>query len=96
MNLHKIQQQLGYRDPLSPEEALRRTARWYVAHQPERGGDIEQRLQDTFDYETEDRLAAIYREAMERARAFHRAIVPTPHPYPHPKEPGLVRDHRNR
>jgi hypothetical protein len=96
MDLQHIQQQLGYRDPLSPEEALRRTARWYVEHQPERGGDIEQRLQDAFDYETEDHLAAIYRDAMARARAFHREIVPTPHPYPHPKEPGLARDHRNR
>ncbi len=96
LDLQKIRQQLGYRDPLSPEEALRRTTRWYVANQPERGGDIEQRLQDTFDYETEDRLAEIYREAMGRAQAFHREMVPTPHPYPHPKQPGLARDHRNR
>jgi len=96
MDLQKIQQHLGYRDPLSPEEALRRTARWYEEHPPERGGDIEQRLQDAFDYETEDRLAAIYRDAMALARAFHREMVPTPHPYPHPKEPGLARDHRNR
>ncbi len=96
MDLHKIKQQLGYSDPLPPDEALRRTARWYVEHQPERGGDIEQRLQDAFDYETEDRLATIYRDAMAHARAFRREVVPTPHPYPHPKEPGLARDHRNR
>ena len=96
MDLHKIRQQLGYSDPLSPDTALRRTVRWYVEHQPERGGDIEQRLQDAFDYETEDHLAAIYRDAMARARVFHRETVPTPHPYPHPKEPGLARDHRNR
>jgi len=96
MDLHKIKQQLGYRDPLPPAEAIRRTARWYIEHQPERGGDIEQRLQDHFDYATEDQLAAIYREAMTRARAFHREVIPTPHPYPHPKEPNLVRDHRNR
>ena len=79
-----------------PEEALRRTARWYIEHQPERGGELEQRLQDNFDYETEDQLAAIYREAATRAQAFHREMVRTPHPYPHPKEPGLTRDHRNR
>jgi nucleoside-diphosphate-sugar epimerase len=96
MDLHKIKQQLGYSDPLPPATALRRTVRWYVEHQPERGGDIEQRLQDPFDYETEDHLAAIYRDAMARARAFKRETVPTPHPYPHPKEPGLARDHRNR
>jgi nucleoside-diphosphate-sugar epimerase len=96
MDLHRIKRDLGYSDPLPPEDALRRTVRWYIEHQPERGGEIEQRLQDAFDYETEDKLAAIYRDAMEKARSFHREIAPTPHPYPHPKEPGLARDHRNR
>ncbi|HKV53900.1 MAG TPA: hypothetical protein VJN94_04590 [Candidatus Binataceae bacterium] len=96
MDLHKIKQQLGYSDPLAPEEALRRTVRWYIEHQPERGGDIEQRLQDVFDYETEDKLAEIYRNAFASAQQFRREIGYTPHPYPHPKEPGLVRDHRNR
>jgi nucleoside-diphosphate-sugar epimerase len=96
MDLHKIKQELGYSDVLAPEEALRRTARWYLEHQPERGGELEQRLQDSFDYETEDKLAAIYRDAATRAREFHREVVRTPHPYPHPKEPGLARDHRNR
>jgi nucleoside-diphosphate-sugar epimerase len=96
LDLHKIKQQLGYHDSIPPEEALRRTARWYIEHQPERGGDLEQRLQDSFDYDAEDQLAAIYREAAGRARAFHRKAVATPHPYPHPKAPNLARDHRNR
>jgi len=96
MDIHKIKSELGYRDPISSEEALRRTVRWYIEHQPERGGELEQRLQDPFDYQSEDKLAEIYRDACERAQAFRREIVPTPHPYPHPKEPGLVRDHRNR
>jgi nucleoside-diphosphate-sugar epimerase len=96
LDLHKIKQQLGYSDLIPPEEALRRTARWYLEHQPERGGELEQRLQDAFDYDTEDQLAAIYREAEAKARKFHREIGIRPHPYPHPKEPGLARDHRNR
>ena len=96
MDCHKIKYQLGYSDPTSAEEALRHTVRWYIEHQPERNGDIEQRLQDAFDYEAEDQLAAIYREAMGRAQSFRREVVPTPHPYPHPKQPGLARDHRNR
>src|ERR1700691_4880482 len=83
LDLHKIKRQLLYSDPLAPEEALRRTARWYIEHQPERGGDLEQRLQDPFDYDSEDQLAAIYRDAAGRARAFRREAVPTPHPYPH-------------
>jgi len=96
LDLHKIKTQLGYSDPVPPEEALRRTTRWYMEHQPERGGDLERRLQDSFDYAAEDQLAAIYRDAAERARAFHRKAVPTPHPYPHPRVPNLARDHRNR
>jgi hypothetical protein len=36
-------------------------------------------------------------EARERAQAIttHK-IEAIPHPYPHPKEPNLQRDHRNR
>src|SRR5215467_1591150 len=96
MDCHKIKEQLGYSDPVPADEALRCTIHWYIEHQPERNGELEQRLQDAFDYETEDQLAKIYREAMQRAQLFHREIVPTPHPYPHPKQPGLARDHRNR
>ncbi len=96
MDLHKIRLRLGYRDRVAPEEAIRRTVRWFLEHQPERGGDLERRLHDDFDYDAEDQLAAIYREARERARKLHRGPQPTMHPYPHPKEPGLVRDHRNR
>jgi len=96
LDLHKIKLQLGYSDPLPPEDALRRTTRWYVEHQPERGGELERRLQDPFDYEAEDQLAAIYRDAAQRARVFRREAVQTAHPYPHPKAPNLARDHRNR
>jgi len=96
MDLRKIKERLGYRDPVHPEQAIRRTVRWFLEHQPERGGDLEQRLHDDFDYEAEDRLAEIYREALARARKFYREPKPTMHPYPHPKEPGLLRDHRQR
>ena len=96
LDLHKIRLQLGYADIVPPEEALRRTARWYIEHQPERGGELERRLQDPFDYDAEDGLAAIYREAADRAQVFRREAVRTAHPYPHPKAPNLARDHRNR
>jgi hypothetical protein len=45
----------------------------------------------------EDKLIAILQEARERAQALttHK-IVPIHRPYPHPKEPNLRRDHRNR
>jgi nucleoside-diphosphate-sugar epimerase len=97
MDLFKIKTQLGYRDLIPAVEAIAKTAHWYVEHPPERGGEIEQRLQDPFDYAAEDKLIAILQEARERAQALttHK-IVRIPHPYPHPKEPNLQRDHRNR
>ncbi|HZO83437.1 MAG TPA: NAD-dependent epimerase/dehydratase family protein [Candidatus Binataceae bacterium] len=96
MDLHKIRSELGYRDPVSVTEALARTVRWYVEHQPERGGDIERRLHDPFDYVTEDKLAAICRDSLRRMAEL---AVPPPerhHPYAHPKTPDQPRDHRER
>jgi nucleoside-diphosphate-sugar epimerase len=97
MDLFKIKTQLGYRDVIPSVEAIAKTAQWYVAHQPEPGGEIEQRLQDPFDYATEDSLIEILRSARQQARAVAaREITWLAHPYPHPKKPGLMRDHRNR
>ncbi|MGH8014245.1 MAG: NAD-dependent epimerase/dehydratase family protein [Candidatus Binataceae bacterium] len=97
MDLFKIKTQLGYRDLIPAVEAITKTSRWYVTHQPEPGGEIEQRLQDPFDYTAEDKLIDILRDARERAQTVAaREITRIAHPYPHPKEPGLTRDHRNR
>lgn len=97
LDLTKIRSQLGYRDVVPVEEALRRTTRWYVEHRPEPGGEIEERLGDPFDYAAEDEL-------IERFQAMVAELVPLGnrghgighHPYAHPTEPGLARDHRNR
>jgi nucleoside-diphosphate-sugar epimerase len=97
MDLYKIKSELGYKDLITPEEAIARTVGWYVEHPPERGGDIERWLQDPFDYAAEDRLVGIFRESLERMTEIRFSKVqPTPHPYPHPKVPGQQRDHRNR
>lgn len=97
MDLSKVKSELGYRDPEPAAEAIARTARWYVEHPPEPGGEIEQRLQDKFDYATEDKVAAILRDSIRQIAAIQPAKAePMPHPYAHPKEPNLQRDHRNR
>ena len=97
MDLFKIKTQLGYRDLIPAVEAIAKTSHWYVEHQPEPGGEIELRLQDPFDYGAEDKLIAILQEAKQKAQAVAaRPIERIAHPYPHPKEPGLSRDHRNR
>jgi len=60
-----IREDLGYRDAVSPHEALSATAQWLVANPPEPGGREERGLQDPFDYEWEDRLIASWRAAVD-------------------------------
>ncbi len=97
LDLTKIRDQLGYRDVVPAVEALARTTRWYAEHPPEPGGEIEARLGDAFDYAAEDEL-------IERFQALVAELMPPGdrqrglqhHPYAHPTEAGLERDHRNR
>jgi len=97
LDLTKIRRQLGYRDVVPADEALARTVRWYVEHPPVRGGEIEERLGDPFDYALEDRLMDRFQAAMVELEGIgdrHGGLQH--HPYPHPNEAGLRRDHRNR
>jgi len=95
MDLTKVKTQLGYRDIVPAHEAVKRTVQWYLENQPERGGEIEQRLGDKFDYEAEDRLIEAYRESLAKLLDIHEAPV-WHHPYPHPKKALLARDERGR
>ncbi|MGH7932121.1 MAG: NAD-dependent epimerase/dehydratase family protein [Candidatus Binataceae bacterium] len=97
MDLYKIKRDLGYKDLLTPEEAIAKTVDWYLEHRPERAGELERNLQDPFDYKAEDELAKIVKDSLARMAAVEfGAVAKRPHPYPHPKEPGRQRDHRNR
>ena len=97
VDLTKIKNQLGYTDLYPVEEAIQKTVEWYLENQPERGGEIEKRLQDPFNYEAEDRLVAAYKDSMQRlAQIPFDVQMDRPHPYAHPKEPGQERDHRER
>lgn len=97
MDISKLKQQLGYRDLVTPIEALRATVAWYLKNPPEPGGEIEQRLADPFDYALEDRLIAIHAEAMSNwsAEVASAAGGRRPRAYAHPRAPG-ERDHRAR
>jgi len=76
---------------------LKKTTQWLLDNRPEPGGEVEKRLQDPFDYAGEDRLAAVFRDSMQRMAAVPFNIdTSRPHPYAHPKEPGQQRDHRAR
>ncbi len=91
MDLTKIKTELGYTDVVPVTKALTETVRWYQDHPPE-----EPSKADPLNYEAEDELAAIYRDSLQRmqAVAFERPTVF--HSYPHPKQPDLARDHRQR
>ena len=96
MDTSKIKTQLGYSDVHPSEEALRLTVDWLLKNRPEPGGDLEQRLQDPFDYDGEDRVIAAWRSAIEEMANVHFELPSDRHhPYAHPKKPG-ERDHRNR
>ncbi len=97
MDLSKIKRDLGYKDLIPTEEALAKTVQWYLENPPEPGGEIEQRLQDPFDYPAEDRLVAVFKESLQRMSAIPFDMARNrPHPYAHPKERGQQRDHRDR
>ncbi|MDP6511322.1 MAG: NAD-dependent epimerase/dehydratase family protein [Dehalococcoidia bacterium] len=87
MDISKIKRELGYRDPVPVEEALRRTVRWHVDHRYEPGGEIEKLLGDPFDYEAEDRLIRAYRDSVKHLSRLPGTRPEWSHPYPHPKEP---------
>lgn len=97
LDTSKIRNQLGYRDVVPAADALARTTHWYVKHAPEPGGELEQRLGDAFDYRAEDKLITRYQsmmKALTQQEGQNSGL--DHHPYPHPTESGLTRDHRNR
>jgi nucleoside-diphosphate-sugar epimerase len=58
----RIRNELGYRDLVTPLEALQRTIRWQVANLPADHERVMKVLQDPFDYAAEDRLAELYHQ----------------------------------
>lgn len=60
----KLRAVLGYRDAVPAREAVRLAARWLGENRPALGGYEETALQDPFNYDAEDRLAAWWRAAI--------------------------------
>ena len=76
---------------------MTRTARWCAERRGQLAVEIEQRLDDPFDYAAEDRLLADWRQCQHVLLARHRRVQPVrTHAYAHPKAPGLEFDHRGR
>jgi len=94
----KIAARLGYADRVGAAEALQTTARWWAGHPPERGGALEQRMGDAFDYDAEDRLVARIKALMADVVAGGQCGPIAGHAYRHPRAVGerWVRDTSER
>lgn len=96
LDIAKIKNQLGYWDLVPVEEGIRRTVNYYLENRPEPGGQIERNLRDSFDYEIEDRFINEFLQASTHIMEMRMEREKRHHPYPHPKKPGELTDHRGR
>ncbi|MBI4287776.1 MAG: NAD-dependent epimerase/dehydratase family protein [Chloroflexi bacterium] len=85
LDLAKIRTELGYKELVPVEEALRRTVAWLVEHRPDPDGEVERQLQDPFDYAAEDHFIKEYQAAVERILVVPFNRERWRHPYDHPK-----------
>jgi nucleoside-diphosphate-sugar epimerase len=92
VSAEKAKRLLGYADAVSAREALKEAVEWYVQHPP---ADTET-MSDKFDYRLEDGLVDQYQQATAEIAATQSPAVAPPHPYPHPKQPGMLRDEHGR
>jgi nucleoside-diphosphate-sugar epimerase len=93
-DLFKLKSELGYSDIVPPLEALQRTVRWYRDNPPVETDEFKRVLAE--DYAMEDAIAEVYREHCAKLAALPHVTRDFHHPYPHPKQPGLDKDHRAR
>jgi nucleoside-diphosphate-sugar epimerase len=90
LDVGKMVEELGYRDPVPFETAMDRTVEWYLANPLERGGDEERVLGDPFDYAAEDEFIRLQREFVTACERLPFAGVKHAHSYDHPKEAAKV------
>lgn len=84
----RIYEVLGHRDPVDPDDGLAETVEWLVSNQPERGGAVEQKLGDPFDYPAEDRLMDLAAQMAGAASEIELELPPMVHQYRHPTARG--------
>ena len=95
LDINKIKDHLGYRDLYKAKDGIKKTVQYYLENQPEKGGDIEKRLNDRFDYENEDKLICEYQKSCKTLSKIY-TVDEWRHPYPHPKKPGMKLDQSGR
>lgn len=91
----KIRTQLGYRDVVTAEDALRETVEWLQENEPT--PEAYPVYTGRFDYDLEDRLLDVYARAVDMVKAeAPDEAPPLAHPMPHPKVASLTVDPRGR
>jgi nucleoside-diphosphate-sugar epimerase len=87
-NTSRSRVELGYRDVVSVDDALKRTVDWLVAHPLEPGGQEEQKIGDPFDYAAEDLLIESWKRQSADVAAVPYSLPRPAHQYRHPESPG--------
>ncbi|HEY6870723.1 MAG TPA: NAD-dependent epimerase/dehydratase family protein [Novosphingobium sp.] len=82
----KIRTRLGYKDKVPLLDALAQTAVWWRDHRPERGGEVEQKLGDSFDYAAEDRLIERLLKYGTELDGLGGTATQSAHPFRHPRQ----------
>lgn len=95
LDLHAIRADLGYRDVVPAIDAIPEVVQWYLDNRPTSSRSNEERAA-ALNYAAEDEQVAIHREVHQRLAAVEHVSHDVHHPYPHPRQPGLGRDHRRR
>jgi nucleoside-diphosphate-sugar epimerase len=87
IDISKIKAELEYKDVVPAEEAIQRTVNWYLENPLQRGGDMEKRLGDPFNYAVEDQIIKEYEETLPRLRELASVGYEWRHTYDHPAAP---------
>ena len=82
----KIVTEVGYQDIVPADVALKRTIDWCLSNR-QYINDNEKNLGDKFDYATEDRIIAEYREFSKKVNDIPFVYERPFHAYAHPKKP---------
>ncbi len=83
----KIQDELGYRDVVPTDDALRKTVDWLVQNRPQPDSEAEVQLGDPFDYAKEDELIQAWKEFRTKFPKISYPQLPPAHIYRHPSRP---------
>jgi nucleoside-diphosphate-sugar epimerase len=83
----RIREELSFKDVVTAEDATRQTVEWLLTNQPGRGGELELKLGDPFDYKREDNLIAEWTRWRACLPPLEYPMSTRAHMYRHPSGP---------